>query len=396
MNHVNSIKFTIVAWLALWSMQCAAETYIFQYDASFTRPPDYCDTTGFDTIDVFQKNLVKNGWVAEKTQKTNYYTRTLSKGTIRVFIATSRSFCEKEYLSVWQRSKLVIDQELKNGPSQYTFQRVNLKPGDHLGTKCSRHPDRYWDDFIPDDNAECNTRDILQGKIIVCQSGKLDPLEIFVTDSAEECEWHSSRYDRLSILSSGPTPDILRPLKWTERLRIKARAFFGEIPIGESWKWTRLFYETQDDKGKYSTADTTFLVTDSLYEDESNEFRHLIVFWKVANTDLHPNSFNWQNKFLMDNNGAIYSPSAGVSSGELQPGTFTSLFLTTTYRIPSTVDLKNIFWGTHNDNEPTGLRFKISLDPHHIKECDGMINDGAEKCLGSTFWLPSNNTQIAH
>jgi hypothetical protein len=139
-----------------------------------------------------------------------------------------------------------------------------------------------------------------------------------------------------------------------------AKAEKFEMPRGIEGAWLDAHYSTA---GVGALTTTSVKVTKSAFaREEEGKVFYVGIGWEVKNTDIEPAGFGWQNKFLMDKAGHIYSPSDGKGTGLLQPGFESKAGPFSLYRIPSSVDLVGLSWGLKDESRPA-LHYVVAINP---------------------------------
>jgi hypothetical protein len=141
---------------------------------------------------------------------------------------------------------------------------------------------------------------------------------------------------------------------------VVARATKIEVPKGIEGAWLNARYSITDTSGPTLT---TVKVTKAVFaREEQGKVLYVGIGWEVKNTDMEPATYDWQNKFLSDKEGHVFSPSDGKGTTLLQPGFESGAGPFSLYRIPSSVDLAGLSWGRRDDGHPA-LQYAIALKP---------------------------------
>ena len=92
----------------------------------------------------------------------------------------------------------------------------------------------------------------------------------------------------------------------------------------------------------------------------------LLVYFKIENTADYPNSFGWDNKYIISQDEISFAPLRGIDVENLQPY-IKSNELYTEYKLPKYVNIDRIYWGLY-DTYSHSMRYKILLKPNKVNK----------------------------
>ncbi len=128
-------------------------------------------------------------------------------------------------------------------------------------------------------------------------------------------------------------------------------------------KWCTFEHESANANNLNNSKEKIFTkisITKSTYKITDNWIR-LIVYYSVENNNKKPMVFSWKNKYLKDQDGAVFFPTIGIDSKQLQPyEKFDDSYIE--YSLPKNVDIGKLTWGLYNEFKNQML-YEIKISP---------------------------------